>query len=114
MLTELSDIQESDEDIWGSPTISISMRTREYAGEHIIERTYTFGRSQLEDKWALQEFEERKSTANKISSKGDWETVNRAMWHEQHKMPDNIDIPPEVQQELMEILDLDEITLEHP
>lgn len=109
MLRELSELQESDEGVWGTTDLSFSIRTR-IGDDEIVERTYVFNHAKEWDKWTLTEFEERRSPGGTEA----WQTTQSASWHEPNEMPENIVIPPEVQEELAERLGVDKLVLQHP
>lgn len=112
MLTELSDLQESDEQIWGASKVSFTIETRSEEDRQIIQREYTFSHTPAWDKWMFQEFDEKKtSDTNRVSDRN-WRRSRHMFWDESQSP--TVSVPQEVQEQLEELLDVDELTLQTP
>lgn len=112
MLSELSGLQESDEETWGTARLSFTIRTRYSEEDEIVERTYTFSRAPEWDKWTFMSFKERR--AEDEDTLRNWRVTEDAHWSEPNEIPDGISVPQTVQDELEELLGLEEITIESP
>jgi len=112
MLSELSELQESEESVWGQPTVSFSIETRTEDGHELVQREYTFSRAPEWDKWTFMEFEEKRTEDTDLITDRTWRRSRHIMWHETEAP--TIDVPPEVEKELKELLGLDEMTIQKP
>lgn len=112
MLNELTELQQSDEIIWGMSRVSFEIQTRLEESNEIIERSYTFSYAPEWDKWSFVEFEERKAEDVKLMSNREWRTTRRAVTTDSG--PLDIDVPPEVSEQLEELLDLESVVLQTP
>jgi hypothetical protein len=110
MLTDLSDLQESDERVWGEPDVSFTVRTRESDSPEIVEREYTFSRAPEWDKWMFTEYEERR--ADSTNNIRNWRRTRQLSWSDNEKP--TVDIPQEVEDKIEELLELDELVLQEP
>lgn len=113
MLSELEDLQESDEEIWGELTLSFTINTRSKESNEIIEREYTFGHAPPWDKWMFQEFEEKRTEDTKCMTDRNWRRTRHIMWDDISQTP-TIDVPPEVGEKLNEALGTDSVTIQVP
>lgn len=111
MLTELSEI-ESDEELWGTTDLTFSIQTRSEDGTELVERTYTFGLLSHSEEWTFQEFEEERTEDTKHITGRQWRRTKKLRWDDGGVS--EIEIPPEVLDELEEVLDLDELVLMKP
>jgi hypothetical protein len=113
MLSELSELQSDsvdpqDEEVWGMAEVSFTITTRSEDGREDVERHYTFSHAPEWDKWMLAAFtEKRRETGSRV-----WRTSRDLEWHE----PDaaKVSIPDGVQEQLQELLDIDELTIQTP
>lgn len=112
MLTELSDLQESDESVWGCAEVSFRVQTRCRESDELVERIYTFSHAPEWDEWSFTEFEERRTEYGRNVSKRNWRKSRSVKWHDQEAP--TIDVPPEVTEQVEELLDIDEMTLQMP
>lgn len=112
MLSELTELQESEEDVWGQPTVSFTIDTRTADGEELIQREYTFSRAPEWDKWAFMEFEEKRTEDTDYITDRTWRRSRHIMWNE-YEAP-TVDVPPEVEKELQELLGLEEMRMQKP
>lgn len=116
MLSELSDLQESEEDVWGQPQVSFNIRTRETdEGEpdELIERDYTFQFFPEVEEWVFHEYEEHRSPDPGPMTKRNWRRVKH-IDHLDGESPPGVNIPPEVNQKLEDLLDLKELHIREP
>lgn len=115
MLTELSDLQESDEEVWGVAELSFKIRTRSKDGDEVIERHYSFNYAKEWDKWTFSDFKEKRaeiSEKNDALDTGTWRTTEDLYWRSPKYVQEAKSVPPEVQEELEEYLDADEFNIQ--
>lgn len=109
MLTELS---QSDEQVWGTTDLSFSIQTRSEDGNELVEKTYTFSHFPEADEWTFQEYEEERTENTKHIRGRQWRRTRKVRWDD-GEVPD-IDVPPVVLEKLEEALDVDELILTKP
>ena len=80
MLSELGELQESEEDVWGQPTVSFSIQTRTEDGAELVEREYTFSRAPEWDKWTFMEFEEKRTEDTGLITDRNWRRSRHILW----------------------------------
>ena len=112
MLSELGELQESEENVWGQPTVSFSIQTRSEEGTELIEREYTFSRAPEWDKWTFMEFEEKRTEDTGMITDRNWRRSRHIMWNDTEAP--TVDVPPEVEKELQELHGLEEMTIQKP
>lgn len=110
MLSELGELQESDEDMWGCAEVSFTIETREETSGELVTREYTFAHAPEWDKWTFVEFEEERTDDTKAISNRQWRRSRHVMWNESESP--QISVPPEVEQQLEDLLDLEEMTIQ--
>jgi len=110
MLTELSDLQQSDEELHHASKVSFTIETRSKKDNELIKRTYAFSHAKEWDKWVFYEFEEKRAINTARVKNRDWRRSKHICYSDGRKI--DVDIPPEVERELQELLDIDEITLQ--
>lgn len=109
MLTELSELQDSDEELWSASKVSFTIETRSENDEEIIHREYTFSHAKEWDKWTFQEFEENRAENTKTDERN-WRREKKLLWNDAGA-PD-VTVPPEVSSELEKLLDLDKLVIQ--
>ena len=107
MLSELSDMQESDEDVW-SITISIETETQE-SGQ-IIHSEYDFSYAKEWDKWMFTEYKEKRAPVNDRRA---WHDARHISWHDIHETP-SINVPQSVADRLAEATSSENVTIQIP
>lgn len=112
MLSELTELQESDERVWSAPTVSFTIQTRSEEGDELIEREYTFSHAKEWDKWTFMEFEEKRTVDTTMITDRNWRRTRHILWQEPEAP--TVDVPPEVEDELQELLGLEEMTIQKP
>lgn len=112
MLTELSDLQESDEDVWGMSKVSFTVETRSTEDNELIEREYTFSKSKHWEGWMFHEFEERRSPDTTHITSRNWRRTKNVIYEDGEAT--NITVPPEVERELEELMGVDEVIIQSP
>lgn len=112
MLSDLNDLQESEEDVWGEPKLSFDIETRSEDGNELIHRTYTFSYAKPWDKWTFHEFEEKRTKNTHRISARNWRRKRHVIW--QDAEAPTVPVPPEVTEKLKEMMDLDELVLQTP
>lgn len=113
MLSELEGLQESDETVYGQPTVSFTIRTRSESGNILTEREYSFSYAKEWDKWTFQEFEEKQTEDTGGISDRNWRRTRHILWSDVNDTPE-IDVPPEVGQRLKEAINADSVTIQIP
>lgn len=111
VLTELEDLQESDERVWGVADVSFSIRTRSEDGNETVKRTYTFSHAPEWEKWMFTEYEEKRAPSTEFDEVN-WRREKHLTWDETDSR--KIDVPKEVTDELSNLLDLDEMIIQRP
>ena len=114
MLQELTDLQESDERVWGMPSLSFTIQGRVSDGDEIVERTYTFSHAEEWDKWTFDSFKERRSEDTERIQSRSWHVTRNVHWKDSGEIPDDIEVPVEVQNELEERLDAENVSFQYP
>lgn len=112
MLSELTELQESAEDIWSKPTVSFTIDTRTEDGAELVQREYTFSRAPEWGKWTFMEFEEKRTENTELITDRNWRRSRHILW--QDSEAPTVDVPPEVEKELQELLGLEEMTIQKP
>lgn len=111
MLEDLSELQESEEDLYATTTLSFTFYTRSVESNELIHKEYTFDHAKEWDKWTLIKYSELRCDADSATSEREWRRTRQLKWSDTEETPE-IDIPPEVTEELKERLGVDEITLQ--
>ena len=111
-LSDLSDLQESDEDTWGEPYLSFEIETRSEDGNELIQRSYTFAYAKEWDKWTFSEFEEKRTENTRRITARNWRRTEHILW--QDTEAPTVSVPPEVTRKLEEMLDMDSVVLQAP
>lgn len=112
MLTELSNLQESDEAVWGASEVSFTIETRATESNELVEREYTFSHASEWDKWTFTEFTEKRAEETASVSDRNWRRSRHIMWSASEAP--TVDVPPEVTEQLEELLDIDKLVLQTP
>lgn len=112
MLSELIEMQESDEKVWTCAEVSFTIETRSEENGEIIEREYTFSNAPEWEKWSFVEFEEQRAEDTSQITARNWRRTKNVKWHETDEP--SIDVPPEVSEKLKELLELDKLVLQSP
>lgn len=111
MLNELEDLQaESNEKVWGAPRVSFTIETREGVDGELIRREYTFSHAKEWDKWTFFEYEEHRTDDTQFMKDRNWRRTKKFHWSEPRPLPP---IPPEVNQELKELLGVEELNIQN-
>lgn len=111
MLSELTGLQTSDEEVWAID-LSFDIETRASEGDEIAHKTYTFNYTPEWDKWVFTGFEEERSPNTPTIGGRDWRVARRITWDESSSR--DITVPPEVTQALEEATGAEEITIQVP
>lgn len=112
MLSELSGLQESEEDLWGATKVSFTIQTRKEESSELIQREYTFSRVKELDKWTFSEFEEEKTPDTKHITDRNWRRTRHILWNDSEAP--SVTVPPEVSEQVEELLGLDELVMQTP
>lgn len=98
MLSDLTDLQESEENVWGSPKVSFDIETRSEIDGELIHRTYTFTYADEWDNWTFHEFEEKRTQNIDRVTARNWRRTRHCFW--QDSKAADVDVPPEVTRKL--------------
>lgn len=114
MLTDLDDLQESDESIT-SVDLTFDVETTSTDGSDVVRKTYTFSYAEEWDKWMFTAFTERRASTDGRASDGyrNWQTARDISWNDVGATPE-IDIPPEVTRRLKQATTADSVILQEP
>lgn len=112
MLTELEDLQHSDETVYGID-LTFDVETRSDDGDELVERHYTFSYAKEFDKWTFTEFKEKRASNSDKAHERNWRRSRHIMWYEANETP-TIDVPPEVSNALEEATGAEAVTLQEP
>jgi hypothetical protein len=112
MLSELTEMQESDENVWTCAEVSFTIETRSEKDDEIIEREYTFSNAPEWGKWPFVEFEEKRAEDTREVTARNWRRTKSVKWSDADQP--SIDVPPEVSEKLEELLEVDELVLQLP
>lgn len=112
MLSELSGLQESDERVWGGSKVSFTIETRLEEDNEIIQREYTFARAEKWDTWTFHEFEEKRAEDTTRVSARNWRRSRHIIWSDAEAP--SVEVPPEVTEELEEMIGIDSMVLQMP
>lgn len=108
-LTDFSDLQDSDEELWGTPKMSFEFTTRIESDEELVERTYTFSYAKEWDEWTFYEYEEKRSNTIDESKPKNWRRTRHTYWDDSDA-PD-VQVPQSVTDKLADLLDKESIEL---
>lgn len=111
MLTELDELQKTDERVWGVADVSFSIRTRSEDGQEAVKRTYTFSHAPEWEKWMFTDYEEMRAPSTEFSE-ANWRREKSLTWDEEESR--TVDIPKEVNDKLSELLGLEEMIIQRP
>jgi hypothetical protein len=78
----------------------------------IVEREYTFAHAPEWDVWTFTEFEERRTEDTPMVMDRSWRRTRHILWQEPEAP--SVDVPPEVEEELEELLGLEEMKIQKP
>jgi hypothetical protein len=112
MLTELSDLQESDERVWSCAEVSFTIQTRSDDDGEIVERDYTFSHAPEWDMWSFTEFEERRAKDSTSVANRNWRRTRHILWDNIEST--TINVPQEVEKKLEELLGLEQLVIQNP
>lgn len=112
MLSELAELAESDEQLFGKPELSFSFRTRTEDSDELVERDYTFIHNPEWGEWTFCEYEERRCEASAAIVERNWRREKYLRWDEPEAL--DLRVPPEVTEKLSELLEGEEIELSMP
>lgn len=112
MLTDLANEQGSEEHVW-TVDLSFDIETRSQNGDIIIRRVYTFRYAEEWDKWTLFEYSEEKTEDTDDITDRNWRESKHLTWDDPRAIPE-IDVPPEVSDELAKATGSSEVTIQVP
>jgi hypothetical protein len=111
MLTELEDLQQSEENLWGV-SLSIDMETRSTDGNELVQKEYSFSYAEEFDKWMFTEYVEKRTPDTSSISDRNWRKAQHIYWDEAESS--TIDVPPEISKALAKATGSDSVTIQVP
>lgn len=112
MLTELEDLQESEENLWRT-SMAFEIETRSEDGNEIVHKEYKFSYAREWDKWTFQEYFERRTPDTASMGDRDWRKSRHIFWQDVNETP-TIDVPPEVSKALAKATGSESVTIQVP
>lgn len=112
MLSELEDLQQSEENLWQT-SITFDIETRSEDGNEIVQKTYSFSYADEWDKWTFSEYEEKRTPDTASMGDRNWRQAQHIFWQEVNKTP-SIDVPPEVSKALAKATGSESVTIQVP
>jgi hypothetical protein len=111
MLTDLEDLQQSDESVW-SVEMSFDIETRSEEDGELVHKEYTFHYTEEWDKWVFSSYEEKRTPKAANISDRNWRRSRQIYWDDTDAP--SIDVPPEVSKQLEEATGAKEVVLQSP
>ena len=112
MLEELSDLQESEENLW-STSMCFEFETRSEDSGELVHKEYKFSYAKEWDKWTFQEYVEKRTPDTARMSDRNWRKSRHILWSDVNETP-TIDVPPEVSRKLAEATGSESVTIQVP
>ena len=112
MLNELTDLQESDENLWHT-NMCFEFETRSEEGDELVHKEYTFSYASEWDKWTFREYHEKRTPDTARMSDRNWRKSQHILWSDVNETP-TIDVPPEVSKKLAEATGSESVTIQVP
>lgn len=111
MLSELSGLQESDENVQGID-LTFDVETRSDEEGELIQKKYTFSYAREWDKWTFTEYEEKRTRDTHRIGDRNWSTSRHLLWSDAESR--TIEVPPEVSEALADATSSEEVTIQMP
>ena len=111
MLSELEELQQSDESVW-SQSMTIEIETRSKSGNELVHKEYTFSYADQFDKWMFSEYVEKRTRDTTSVTDRNWRKSRHLFW--QDGEASTIDVPPEVSQALADATGSESVTIQTP
>lgn len=112
MLTELEDMQQSDESV-RSVEISFDIESRCTDGDELVQKTYTFSYASQFDTWTFQSYTEKRTKDTVNLTDRDWSVARDIYWNDKADHP-SISVPTEITDALADATGADEVNLQTP
>jgi len=112
MLNELSGLQSSGERVWHT-NFSVEVETRSKENGECVNKEYKFRYAKEWDKWAFQEYTEKRTDDTSKISDRNWRRSRHIVWTDLNEAR-TIDVPPEVAEKLAEAIGAESITIQVP
>lgn len=112
MLSELSELQESGEDV-SAIEMSFDVETRTEDGDELVHKTYTFAYAREWDKWTFTEYREKRCENTDRIGDRNWRDGRHLVWGDVSETH-TIDVPPEVSKALAEATGSNAVTIQVP
>lgn len=111
MLSDLTDLQSSEESVW-SIDLSFDIETRSEENDELVNRKYTFSYAEEWDKWTFKEYREERTPDEERMMERDWKRSRHVVWQDSD-VP-TVEVPPEVADALAEATGADDVTIQVP
>lgn len=111
MLSELEELQQSDESVW-SQSMTIEIETRSKSDNELIHKEYTFSYADQFDKWMFSEYVEKRTRDTPSVTERNWRKSRHLFWQDGEAA--SIDVPPEVSQSLADATGSESVTIQTP
>lgn len=111
MLSDLQELQESEENLWGV-SLSFDIETRSQDGNEIVQKEYTFSYAKEWDKWTFQEYTEKRTPDTASMGDRNWRKAQHILWQDGEAA--TIDVPPEVAKALAKATGSESVTIQVP
>ena len=112
MLSDLQELQSSDESLWHID-LSFDIETRSEDGNELVHKTYTFSYAKGWDKWTFKEYHEERTDDTTRMSDRNWKRARHIIWQDINETR-TIDVPPEVADALAEATGSESVTIQVP
>ncbi len=112
MLSELSELQESNEDVWGI-SMSFDVETRSKESGEIIQKEYKFSYASEWDKWTFVEYREKRTDDTTRIGDRNWRESRHLVWQDVNETH-TIDVPSEVSKALADATGSESVTIQVP
>lgn len=112
MLSELGNLQESDESVY-TTGLTIDIETRSEDSDELIHSEYSFAFAQEWNKWTFVEYTEKRTPDTEDIGDRNWRDARHIFWQDVSETR-QIDVPPEVATALAEATGADSVTIQVP
>lgn len=111
MLTELEQMQSSEENLWGV-SLTFDVETRASDDDELVHKKYTFNYADQFDKWTFSEYLEKRTPDTDAMGDRNWRKSQHIFWQDGEAA--TINVPPEVSQSLAEATGSESVTIQAP
>ena len=112
MLSELGDLQSSDESVY-TTGMTIDIETRSSDDDELVHKSYKFSYAPEWDKWTFVEYIEKRTPDTEDIGERNWRDAEHIFWQDVTETR-RIDVPPEVSDALAEATGANSVTIQVP